>query len=232
MTTRNIVAAAAPAADPPPTADPIADPLGLYAALGVRHDAPHEDICRAFRRLSSRWHPDRAGGDGARYARITAAFDVIGDPVKRARYDETGAEPVDAAKMRAAAMEAVNAIVMNFIDIVDDPTQQSLLKFLVFNLNEARKKAEQSAKGMRRSLEKSKVVAARLKAPKAHMVRAAINQKIANTKRAIAMIEQQLACIEVSRTIVDGIGYHVDEPRASSSGGINQYIFDIMVRQS
>ncbi len=64
--------------------------------LDVRHDASPEEVKRRWRELAREHHPDRAGTDSqererltTRMARINAAYDVLSDPVRRARYDST-----------------------------------------------------------------------------------------------------------------------------------------------
>ena len=64
--------------------------------LDVRHDASPEEIKRRWRELAREHHPDRAGADAeererltTRMARINAAYDVLSDSVRRARYDST-----------------------------------------------------------------------------------------------------------------------------------------------
>ena len=62
-----------------------------YEALGVAEDASHEDIQRAYRRLARRHHPDANPGDASaeeRFKEISAAYDVLSDPVKRREYDQ------------------------------------------------------------------------------------------------------------------------------------------------
>jgi curved DNA-binding protein CbpA len=80
-----------------------------YHVLDVRHDASAEDIKQRWRELARAHHPDRAGADGAqrarqttRMARINAAYDVLRDPVRRARYD---ASP-EARRNRAGRADA------------------------------------------------------------------------------------------------------------------------------
>jgi curved DNA-binding protein CbpA len=67
-----------------------------YRVLDVRHDASPEEVKLRWRELAREHHPDRAGSDGderqrltTRMARINAAYDVLRDPVRRARYDAT-----------------------------------------------------------------------------------------------------------------------------------------------
>jgi molecular chaperone DnaJ len=63
----------------------------LYAVLGVANDADGKTISRAYRKLARELHPDTHPDDpdaADRFKEVTAAYDVIGDPTKRAEYDE------------------------------------------------------------------------------------------------------------------------------------------------
>jgi hypothetical protein len=77
-----------------------------YQVLGVDPSASTADIRRAYLRLARVNHPDAAGGDVARMAEINAAWQLLGDPQRRAAYDgpavvasvpRTGAAPADVA---------------------------------------------------------------------------------------------------------------------------------------
>ena len=65
----------------------------LYIILEVGRTASVNDIKRAFRRLARRYHPDINPGDHhaeERFKRITEAYDILGDPMKRKFYDVNG----------------------------------------------------------------------------------------------------------------------------------------------
>ncbi|WP_292084132.1 MULTISPECIES: DnaJ C-terminal domain-containing protein [unclassified Brevundimonas] len=61
-----------------------------YKELGVSKGASADEIKKAFRKLAKELHPDKNPGDKVaeeRFKRITAAFDLLGDAEKRAKYD-------------------------------------------------------------------------------------------------------------------------------------------------
>ena len=65
----------------------------LYVILEVSRTASVTDIKRAFRKLARRFHPDINPGDHHaedRFKRITEAYEVLSDPLKREFYDVNG----------------------------------------------------------------------------------------------------------------------------------------------
>ena len=64
-----------------------------YEILGVKKDASHDEIRKAYRRLAKKWHPDRNKGSKTaegRFKEISEAYAVLGDQDKRAKYDMMG----------------------------------------------------------------------------------------------------------------------------------------------
>ncbi|UDY23207.1 DnaJ C-terminal domain-containing protein [Nocardioides sp. Kera G14] len=63
----------------------------FYAELGVAKTATADDIKKAYRKLARANHPDSNPGDTAKhekFKKVAEAYDVIGDPEKRKKYDE------------------------------------------------------------------------------------------------------------------------------------------------
>ncbi len=63
-----------------------------YDLLGVGRDADGDTLKRAYRRLARKYHPDINKEPGAeeRFKEIGRAYEVLGDPQTRARYDQFG----------------------------------------------------------------------------------------------------------------------------------------------
>jgi len=65
-----------------------------YATLGVAKTASEKEIKQAFRKLARKYHPDVNPGDKsaeAKFKEINEGNEVLGDPEKRKKYDELGA---------------------------------------------------------------------------------------------------------------------------------------------
>ena len=85
-----------------------AQELDPYKALQVDPEAEDEVIAAAYRRLARKYHPDTAAGDpaaaaaaSARMTALNAAWELIGDPARRAAFDR--ARVVRAALLRRAS---------------------------------------------------------------------------------------------------------------------------------
>jgi DnaJ-class molecular chaperone len=58
-----------------------------YETLGVPKGASDEEIKRAYRKLATKHHPDKAGGDTSKFQEIQSAYETLSDPQKRQQHD-------------------------------------------------------------------------------------------------------------------------------------------------
>ena len=61
-----------------------------YEVLGVSKDASADELKKAFRKAAVKYHPDKEGGDEAKFKEVNEAYEVLKDSQKRQRYDQFG----------------------------------------------------------------------------------------------------------------------------------------------
>ncbi|KAI9092188.1 DnaJ domain-containing protein [Phlyctochytrium arcticum] len=74
------------------------DAKDLYEQLNVARDCTEDEIKKAYRKLALRYHPDKLASRSeaekaeatATFQKLVAAYQILSDPIKRKRYDETG----------------------------------------------------------------------------------------------------------------------------------------------
>jgi len=61
-----------------------------YNVLGLDKKASQDEIKKAFRQKAHQCHPDKKGGDEAKFKEVNEAYQVLGNQQKRAQYDQFG----------------------------------------------------------------------------------------------------------------------------------------------
>ncbi len=73
-----------------------------YQLLGIPKNAPEKDIKSAYRKLARKWHPDANPNNQKeaeeKFKEIQEAYEVLGDPQKRRKYDMLGSDWQQAAR--------------------------------------------------------------------------------------------------------------------------------------
>ncbi len=61
-----------------------------YDVLGIEKSASKDEIKKAFYKLASKYHPDKKGGDEAKFKEVNEAYQILSDEKKRKEYDTYG----------------------------------------------------------------------------------------------------------------------------------------------
>ena len=56
--------------------------MDYYNILGVKENANANEIKKAYRSLSFKYHPDKNNGNDERFKTINEAYEVLSDPIK------------------------------------------------------------------------------------------------------------------------------------------------------
>ena len=66
-----------------------------YELLGIPKTATKDEVKKAFHKLAHKLHPDKAGGDEAKFKEVNEAYQVLSDDKKRSQYDQYGSASFD-----------------------------------------------------------------------------------------------------------------------------------------
>ncbi len=136
--------------------------MSLYDDLGVASTASAATVKAAHRAAAKRDHPDR-GGDRHRFDRIQRAYDVLSDPERRRRYDETGL--YDESPENAEEQEGLGLVQRLVTEILYGPADLAQLDLIGTALAAAKAGREKAAGGVaatERNLERLAMVRGRL----------------------------------------------------------------------
>ena len=99
-----------------------------YEVLGVSKTASQDEIKRAYRKLAHQHHPDKGGGDEAKFKKINEAYQILSNEQKRAQYDRFGSAGVGGAGFGDFSRGAGSGFAgqgFDFSDIFGGNSQQS-----------------------------------------------------------------------------------------------------------
>ncbi len=120
-----------------------------YAVLGVPRNASTDDVRKAFRARALKYHPDRNPGDAEaerRFREVAEAWEVLGDPETRTRYDRLG--PLFTPTGRPPGPEELNNILREaiggFFGFRRDAVGEDLRHVVTLSLEEAATGAERT----------------------------------------------------------------------------------------
>lgn len=102
----------------------------LYKTLNVNKNAGKAEIKRAYKKAASKQHPDKPGGDKAKFQQLQRAYDILSDDAKRGEYDSTG----EVTGKKSIEEKALNTIVSIFAQIVESMSPKKLRKCDVLSI--------------------------------------------------------------------------------------------------
>lgn len=139
-----------------------------YRILGLDRGATIPHIRAAYKRMARIHHPDKEGGNDEKFREIKLAYDILIDPDRRKRYDQTGR--IDKSPVTPEAIRNVMAsMINNVIDheredgSTDNPDWENIKNKIVLSIRASRREIVINIKHTERRLERAKTLARKFK---------------------------------------------------------------------
>lgn len=186
----------------------------LYEILGVAPGASTDAIKKAYRKLAKTHHPDGGKTDDGMFDAITKAYNVLSDPERRKRYDETGEIDESADNEQARVLNFIANILLQVVQAAEDPATFDVIA-------KTREIVQESIIKMNQDLrhgvtEKARIgkVLKRIKGGTG-FVEKQIEASLANIDKECANIERMKAVATHGLEMLKGYSYDIDKVAAS-----------------
>lgn len=189
-----------------------------YETLGVARDAGEAEIRAAFRQAAKSAHPDQ-GGDVESFAQLTAAHELLKDPVRRKVYDDTGYDPDMADPKALKGLMMLEALVNEMILDERMPGSFDPVAAMRRKLSDDILKNRFHILELERHRDRVRHHIDRLaRRPGTDVLGSMLRARSQSITDAIRSTEQQIAAIEQAYGMLDGYAYELDARDTDRSG--------------
>lgn len=184
----------------------------LYEELGVQENATPDEIKKAYKRAAARAHPDREGGSDSRMVAVNAAWNVLGNPEKRAKYDRGeapgGTEQSDEYKARDICLKL-------FAQLIEQaPEHEDLIRLARGNIRKNQEQIRGVISQMRAKIKNLEKRKKRLKFSGSghNFLLQLIEDQVTQLTLSAAQAEANLALGNLAHDMLKDFAYEPEEP--------------------
>jgi len=196
----------------------------FYDTLGVAVDATKAEIKKAFKRKASKAHPDREGGDKAKFQELQRAYAVLSDDRSRTKYDTDGEEGGEHVPTpREAAYQNLSMLFTSIVsENMDTIETIDIIKTIEANVKKNRMPQKSIIKQMEKRLGKISKAVQKLKRKvkkegTPDLFEHILGMQAQDAQRSISAAKEQLEMMDIMLEIAHQYEYDFDKPYDPSS---------------
>lgn len=190
-----------------------------YKMLGLKRDATRTQVRRAYLIMAKRHHPDK-GGDPERFNAAKRAYDILSDPARRKKFDETGdAEEPRHDNPLGPVMGVIAGVLDEVLDALGDtpPSSIDLIQAIMVRIVSHLKQDEVALVGIRKSLARLKAALGRFDAGPSgqNIMEGILAAKIRNVESFVGHAEETAKIANKAIEILKDYKFRFDAPLPS-----------------
>jgi len=183
--------------------------MNPYETLNVKPDADTDTIRKAHRKAARASHPDH-GGNTEAFLAVQKSYEILTDPERRKRYDETG--KTDDNDPRKEAIARLVGFVVSLAE-KGDWKHDSLLTAMRRQIAQMMQQGEQAKKKATKEGDRIRKLAERFTAKTQNILGMALEKRATEYEAQVATIEKELATGTLMLEILNE--YETDEKPTS-----------------
>lgn len=173
-------------------------------------DATQKQIEAAYRRAATRCHPDRHDGDTTAIKALNDAYEVLGDPDRRKRYDETGQTDGPQSTVVATLVSMFHEVLQTIVSTGIDPEHADLMKLLAAKIETLKKTGIAKAKEARDNAAKMRKIAGRFDDPGSNVLAGSLLSNAATMEAHAVQIDTEIASLAECESLLRSYRYKFD----------------------
>jgi len=190
--------------------------MSHYETIGVHETATAEEIKKAYRERSKKLHPDANDGDDKGFAKLAKAYEVLSNPERRKKYDDTGIDTEN------NEVEQVNSIIawltLAFLEHAPSVKTESLTDFIKKQVKEQLNNAKSAITKSEKEIERAENAKNRVvrKELGHNLILSVFENKISEARTAIIRHNEAVLLFDKVLEEIESYSYLVDTEEKST----------------
>ncbi len=184
----------------------------LYDILNVKETATKDDIKKAYRKRARETHPDHNKGKEEEFIKVSKAYLVLADDVKRVKYDQTGQEDF----RDNTAEKAMSMLGQMFTDIISNNDENIFYVDIIGSMKETLQGLQQHQQTLKQNARKrikflEKISPRIVNKGDKPILESATQKLLQGARFTLAQIEEEEKVTELSLTLLKVYSFKVLE---------------------
>lgn len=165
--------------------------MNPYEVLGIDDtNCTPAQIVRAYKQACKKAHPDREGGSEEQMSQVNQARDILLNPERKQRFDETGSTSGGPPTMEEQATLVLGTLFQAVLDVPSGTSWFAMVQAMIQELHKGMNKAEESQREHPKRIERARKLLTKFDCSPA--LRSILERRIEHMEKELVTINNQI----------------------------------------